>query len=249
MTRLSITSPLAALRFKPTSVATLENECLWGEQFVVDDYQNGFAHGKLSHDGYEGWVDKRSIGQMPDSNARVIALMTHVTRHSDIKSNGLYKLSIGAHVAILDSDKKFTKIATPEGFGFLPSVHLSRKKKIFDDWPGVVERFYGIPYKWGGRSAFGIDCSGLVQICMNLSGHCVPRDSGPQSSIGVALKSVDMLERGDLIFWRGHVGVMLNRKELIHANAYHMAVMSEPLATALKRIEKEVGPITALRRP
>ena len=84
---------------------------------------------------------------------------------------------------------------------------------------------------------------------MNLSGHCVPRDSGPQSSIGVALKSADTLERGDLIFWRGHVGVMLNRKELIHANAYHMAVMSEPLATALKRIEKEVGPITALRRP
>ena len=76
----------------------------------------------------------------------------------------------------------------------------------------------------------------------------VPRDSGPQHEIGTAIADRGNLQRGDLVFWRGHVGIMLDQDRLLHANAHHMAVAAEPLSQAIDRIAAVAGPVTALRR-
>jgi cell wall-associated NlpC family hydrolase len=116
---------------------------------------------------------------------------------------------------------------------------------VFETDPaGVAERFLGAPYQWGGRESLGLDCSGLIQQALYACGRACPRDSDQQAALGQPAPR-ESLRRGDLVFWRGHVGMMLDEARMIHANAFHMGVSIEPLAEALSRI----GPATGFRRP
>ena len=130
----------------------------------------------------------------------------------------------------------------------LPRI-LTRLK--FNDLAAVAELFLGTPYLWGGNSRLGLDCSGLIQAACLACGVPCPGDSGDQSrDVGDALDPADPLRRGDLVFWNGHVGMMVNQTLMIHANAHHMATVFEPLEDATARIEAAGdGPVTARRRP
>ena len=122
---------------------------------------------------------------------------------------------------------------------------------VESDPAATAERLVGTPYLWGGRTSLGLDCSGLVQLCLAMAGIPSPRDADQQeAALGTALpQHLDGLVRGDLVFWRGHVGMMLDETRLIHANGHHMAVVVEPLAVAVERIaEKSYGAVTSLRR-
>ena len=133
---------------------------------------------------------------------------------------------------------------------FIPRPHLQPLKARYGDPVGVADLFLGSPYLWGGNSRGGIDCSGLVQIALLSCGRTCPRDSDQQrEALGRELGRSDTAERGDLIFWDGHVGLMANDQILLHANAHHMAVAYEPLAEAAARIEASGGgQITARKR-
>ena len=175
-------------------------------------------------------------------------------------------LSLGALVTIAALQDDRAEIIIPSGNGFLPRQHLlplasgvagggAAASHILgdvtqiDDWVAIAERLVASPYKWGGRCAWGLDCSALVQLALAAGGIDAPRDSGPQHHIGSGIDDISQLHRGDLVFWHGHVGIMQDRTNLLHANAHHMAVASEPLANAIQRIAITAGPVTALRRP
>ena len=129
-----------------------------------------------------------------------------------------------------------------------PRGHLAPIGAGFVEPTATAERFLGTPYLWGGRDSVGIDCSGLVQQALYAGGLACPRDSDLQARLGDPAKP-ETLARGDLVFWRGHVGMMLDEARLIHANAWHMAVAIEPLAEALERIARRGGgDPTAFRR-
>ena len=265
MTELRIITPSAPLHSGPTTDASLDNEGLFGETFKVTGTENGFLFGSLIADGYEGWIPKNCLGDLPAPNARLIAPMTHVTLRASVKSPSCFSLSFRAVVNVISTKGDLAKIATATGHAFLPRHHIqfladvkkkpSAENELVDiDWVGFAERLINAPYKWGGRTAWGLDCSALVQLSLVATGLDVPRDSGPQHEIGAHLDiesrlSKSNLRRGDLVFWQGHVGIMQDHHRLLHANAYHMAVVSESLEDAVTRISPTAGPITALRRP
>jgi len=114
----------------------------------------------------------------------------------------------------------------------------------------VAAQFEGAPYLWGGRTPAGLDCSALVQLAASALGHAAPRDSDMQwDEFGASLPQNAAPQRNDLVFWRGHVGVMWDAQTLLHANAHHMAVVKEPLGLVQSRIEAAgEGPFLGLKR-
>jgi cell wall-associated NlpC family hydrolase len=130
--------------------------------------------------------------------------------------------------------------------------HLLPLGEYQKDWVAVAERFLGAPYLWGGKTLLGIDCSGLVQVSLASAGIASPRDSDMQeAALGEAVPldaGLPQLRRGDLLFWKAHVGMMLDAEKLLHANAHHMAVTIEPVAATIERILRRLGPLTAVRR-
>ncbi len=130
--------------------------------------------------------------------------------------------------------------------------HLAPLGERETDWTAVAERFLGTPYLWGGKTSLGIDCSGIVQIAFEACGIAAPRDTDmQQAALGTALPldaGLPPLRRGDLVFWKGHVGFMRDAETLLHANAHHMAVASEPLSTTLERLAKRGLEPTVVRR-
>ncbi len=133
-----------------------------------------------------------------------------------------------------------------------PSRHIAERDRFAPDFVAIAEAFLGVPYVWGGKTRLGVDCSGLLQVAMHAAGLTCPRDSDmQQAEVGNAVpvgSGLGDLARGDLVFWAGHVGIMLDAVRLLHANAHHMAVAVEPLRVAVDRIAGTGSAITAVKR-
>jgi cell wall-associated NlpC family hydrolase len=237
--------PSAALRRAPSPEAEQLDQLLFGELFEVQDVAEGWAFGQAVRDGYVGYVETGALGGPPVAPThRVRALRTYAFSAPSIKAvpNGLY--SMNALVAAEEQEGRFVKTAA----GWFVQEHLAPTDHAEADFVAVAERFVGTPYQWGGRESLGLDCSGLVQQALYASGRTCPRDSDQQAVIGEPVEA-EMLRRGDLVFWRGHVAIMTSATDIVHANAYHMEVVTEPLGEAVARtITRGGGEPTAYRR-
>ncbi|WP_319936759.1 C40 family peptidase [Thermohalobaculum sediminis] len=228
----------------------LDTELLLGERFDVIEHSGGWCRGHAALDGYAGHVPAEALAPLgPEPTHRVAHLMTHLYAEPDIKTRPQAVLSYGARLAVVGTCGAAgtrAPMARLARGGHVMAEHLESLARPAPDWVAEAERLVGVPYLWGGRSSFGIDCSGLVQVARQAAGHACPRDSGVQATaLGATLPPGAAPRRGDLFFWRGHVGVMLDGTRLLHANAHHMAVAIEPLAEAVGRIETAGGgPVT-----
>jgi hypothetical protein len=248
---MQVSAGVGCIRRTPEPDGRLETQALFGETFTVFHEEAGFGWGQQTVDGYVGWMDMEALSQpvVPTSHV-VCALRTYLFSAPDIKSAPRFLLSMNAAVCEIASVDRFVEIARG---GFVVREHLSKLGHHAGDWVAEAERFLDAPYQWGGRESLGLDCSGLVQTAMLRAGRWAPRDSDMQeAALGTPVPitpDLGGLKRGDLIFWRGHVGVMIDSVRLLHANGHHMATRIEPLATAATRIEATPsGPITSIRR-
>jgi cell wall-associated NlpC family hydrolase len=212
---------------------------------------DGWSWVQSARDRYVGYVPSSALGTLDlEPDHRVGTLATNVYARADIKSPPLMQLSLNARVMVIGQSEQMSQIA-PDGW--VVSRHVMDRQRFARDYVEIAERFIGTPYLWGGRTRSGIDCSGLVQTAMEAAGLECPRDSDMQRAEvggGVAIRSdLDGLQRGDLVFWPGHVGIMVDAFTLIHANAHHMSVVTELLVEAETRIAKTGARIAAVRRP
>lgn len=241
----SVTAPVLDLRRSPSHGTGVETQLLRGEDFTVyETREDGFAWGQADLDGYVGYVDAAGLGPRQPAESHVRALWSHVYAEPDIKSQALAELPFMARIAVAETSGAFTRLR--DG-GWMPSRHLVDGQR---DFVAQAERFLGLPYLWGGRSARGIDCSGLVQLALQATGLAAPRDADMQEdALGEALPPDAPLRRGDLIFWPGHVSIAISADTMIHANAHNMAVTLENVASAIDRIERAgEGPVSARNR-
>ncbi len=244
---MRITAGSAALRQAPAGDAPLDTQMLFGEIFLSEEQKDGWAKGLAVLDQYPGYVRLDALGPIgPLPTHRVSVPRTFVYRDADMKSPPLLWLSMNAKLALTAHSGGFSLI---EDLGWIYSAHVAPVGMYTDDFIAAAETFIGAPYLWGGRDGLGLDCSGLLQTALQSAGLECPRDTYQQLALGASLP-VDLLalQRGDLIFWKGHVGMMRDTHTLLHANAHHMQVASEPLAGAVARIAQSNGQITAIRR-
>ena len=245
-----IVAASAPLRRAPAADAPLETEALHGESVVVYEEAGDWAWTQLARDGYVGYLPRASLGPPVSPTHRVAVPRAHAYPTASVKSPPRFALSLGALLHIEGREGDFA--VTSEGLRVY-ARHLAPIDQFETDFVAVAERFLEAPYLWGGRTSEGIDCSGLVQSALGATGLTAPRDSDMMEAALGAPTPIDEtlahLRRGDLIFWKGHVGVMRDARTLLHANGWHMQVASEPLAEARKRIAAGAdGAITSIRR-
>jgi len=241
----SVSVAACALYPAPQQDAPAGSQLLFGEAFHVLDIAGGWAWGYCVHDHYVGYVPDEALGRPMKATHFVSANAAPLFSTADIKSCVKMTLSLGARLAgSIEGDF----LATEQGW--VHRHHVAPISTTFNDPVATAERLIGAPYLWGGRGAGGVDCSGLVQLALELADIECPRDSDQQrATLGIEVDEGEPLQRGDLIFFPGHVGFMADDSHLLHANAWWMAVVVEPLSDVVDRLRPNHDrPILAIRR-
>ncbi len=241
-----IVAAVAPLRREPSNDAPLETEALHGERAVVYEMGADWAWVQLATDGYVGYLPAQVLAPPgPPPTHRVAALRTFVFPRASIKVPPRDALPFGARLAV---DRINGEFAVLSAGGFVPARHVVPAGTHETDPVAVAERFLGTPYLWGGKTSLGIDCSGLVQVALAACGIPCPRDSDMQEAALGKDVALAQARRGDLVFWTGHVGMVRDASTLLHANAFHMAVVVEPLTDAVARIAAAGQPVSSVKR-
>jgi len=239
-----VAAPIASVLKRPEMDAMQLTQALMGERVTLLEDLGAFAQVQLTRDSYVGYIESAALtADIVETTHRVAVPSTIIYPQANLKTRPVQFVGMNAEVSVIGTDGKFAGLATG---GFIFADHLAAKTVHEKDFVDVAAQFLHTPYYWGGKSVHGIDCSGLVQVALQACGVTAPRDSDMQErELGTLINDHQHLRRGDLVFWAGHVGIMQDAHQLLHANGHWMKTVSEPLADAIARTPT---PVTAVKR-
>jgi cell wall-associated NlpC family hydrolase len=234
-TLMRVVAPSAFMRGRPDDKAEALTELLFGEDVTVSFSRADWADVESQTDGYKGFMKVAALQEPgPDPTHKIAALRTLVYPEPNLKVPPIGALSFLSRIRPVEERNGFVALATDV---WIHSSHLMPIDSVERNYLKTALRFLEVPYLWGGRSAEGLDCSALVQLSLAAAGIAAPRDSGPQRmSLGQRVLGDAPPRPGDLVFWPGHVAIVMQDAMVVHANAHHMAVAIEPLAAVNARV-------------
>ncbi len=237
---LSVTQNKAQIFENPQDASNLETEALLGENFKVEKKYKKWVYGTLLTDNYRGWIKSWQLGHSETNTHKICKIKSHIYNTPSSKALSIMSVSLGSRIRVFSEDDTWAEIVIPSTNnqrGYIPKKHLKPLDYLSIDWIKTAELFLGAPYVWGGKSCFGIDCSGLIQLSLALSEIKFPRNSFTQFDFlkNNIIKETNQ-QRGDFIYWKGHIGIMLSNEEVLHSNGYHMSVVVESLNDVYSRI-------------
>jgi cell wall-associated NlpC family hydrolase len=212
---------------EPADGAEAVSELLPGEDFAVLDLSAGWAWGYCLADHRVGYVEAIELAEPLEPTHVVVEARAPIQSRADPLAATLSYLPMGSrlHGEVRGASLEF------EG-GFVPLSYLRAVGEHEEDPVAVAQRLLGAPYRPGGRSCHGIDCSGLVQLALQLCGVDAPRDTREQRTLGQKLPENAPLKRGDLLFCEDHVGMMVDDRMAIQVSWEAQKVAVEPFACA-----------------
>ena len=239
---MNIIVPSTEMRLKPSVSSTLETECLFGEYVEILDINSEWLYCKLATDNYCGWINKNSIGFLKRITHRVIAKRSFLLIDKDVKSNIIHDVPMGSQLSVKSLQHNWAEVYLSQYHdhktAFIPRTHIVEINHRLEDWVSSAEKLIETPYKWGGRNTIGIDCSALLQLSYQTFGENIPRNTNEQSKLPKqVITNIKDLNRGYVIFWKGHVAIMVDKFNCLHANAYHMKTIIEPIDNIIKRFK------------
>ena len=246
-----VAEPVAALRPRPETACGIDTELLLGETVSVFERRDGWAWVKAEADGYVGYLPEAALAAPLVPTHHVIAPRSFIYPGPDLRLSGQRAVSMGSRLTVTgETETRGTRYLTLADGGAVVAAHCLPLGQFSSGDPlDIAARFLETPYLWGGRSGFGIDCSGLVQMAMAMTGRTCPRESDMQEVFFTREIGRADLRRGDLVFWKGHVGWMEDARTLLHANGHTMTVARENFDRAVERIGWLYQQPTAYRRP
>jgi cell wall-associated NlpC family hydrolase len=248
-----VTAAIAPLHPKPSSTGDLDTQALYGEAVQVYDVADGWAWCQLSGDGYVGYMPLECLaGGAPTAPTHhVTSVETFVYREPRAGSPRLLALPFGAKIPLTAEADNYFELASG---GFVGKPHAEPLGTTSVDYTQTALQFLRTPYLWGGKSVRGVDCSGLVQLSLSRAGVICPRDTDMQEmSLPGELEVTDgilgQLRRGDIVYWPGHVGIMIDDSHVVHASGALMCTGVEAISDVAERSRKGGPVFSAVKRP
>ena len=234
-----IISPYSSIKKMPHDFFPLETQGLFGEAFLVSKSKGSWSYGQLENDGYLGWIKNKDLEAFEKVNHKISSISSIVYKEKDIKT-ALFTLPFGSLINVIQEEDLFVKILFNKKYGYIFRKDITAiNKKIKMKLNKVCERFINTPYFWGGKTYIGLDCSALLQLSLSYLGINIRRNTSEQIQEKKFTEiSLEQVKSDDLIFWNGHVAIVKNGKDLIHANAFTMNVAVEPINYVIDRLSK-----------
>lgn len=210
------------LRFEPSDKSEIVSQVLFGEHFEILEQDKQWFRIKLQYDNYEGWVDSKQLQIISEASFNqlskdAIILNGDLIEYITTPNNSLLPIPLGASLSFLNHDEINTNHFIFEG---IKITGIKAKKELIN----TAFLFLNAPYLWGGKTPFGIDCSGFTQMVYKLNGYKLLRDASQQAAQGEPLSFIEESEPGDLAFFDNeegniiHVGIIMENNYIIHAS-------------------------------
>ena len=218
---------------KPLKTSEVTSQIMYGEKFKILSKTKNWIKIKTLFDNYQGFIKNSNYVDKFNPNYKVSAIKARIFKKPRIRTNNW--LPFASKLSVLEKNKNYMKIEENKWVKKTDIKKLNHKEKNFIK---IFKKFLSVKYVWGGKTFKGIDCSALLQIFFYYNNSFYPRDTKDQIKFTKKNLKKRKFKKGDIIFWKGHVAICLNSKQLIHAYGPEKKVIIMPIIETINRIQR-----------